>query len=145
MDTNRSDELRPRVASVRNDFRDRTVGFKDPGRRGRLRFEEPCSKPESIKVRNWGINKYNDPIKEKRININIPMLGMILTNCIKQLHQRVKILKFNFRVVLCDNLCQFTDKVSILDTRRSMKTPLLITVQIHFKSHPSNFYLQYDQ
>ena len=101
MDTNRSDELRPRVASVRNDFRDRTVGFKDPGRRGRLRFEEPCSKPESIKVRNWGINKYNDPIKEKRININIPMLGMILTNCIKQLHQRVKILKFNFRVVLC--------------------------------------------
>ena len=28
--------------------------------------------PESIKVRNWGINKYNDPIKEKRININIP-------------------------------------------------------------------------
>jgi len=40
-------------------------------------------------VRNWGINKYNDPIKEKRININIPMLGMILTNCIKQLHQQI--------------------------------------------------------
>ena len=45
--------------------------------------------PESIKVRNWGINKYNDPIKEKRININIPTLGMILTRCITELHQQV--------------------------------------------------------
>merc|ERR1712131_140282 len=26
---------------------------------------------------------------EKIININIPMLGMILTNCIKQLHQQI--------------------------------------------------------
>jgi len=43
-----------------------------------------------MKVRNWGINKYNDPIKEKRININIPMLGMILTNSIVQHHRQVK-------------------------------------------------------